>query len=94
MSAYDEYPQFDGLSSSEMLRLIIEARLSRTDIQIAASRLVWGMEYADIGAAVGMDRSAVSKRLRGQIVPRIELVIHAEMRAQSAKVAAMINQYK
>jgi len=92
--AYDEYPQFDGLSSSEMLHLIIEARLSRTDIQIAASRLVWGMEYADIGAAVGMDRSAVSKRLRGQIVPRIELVIHAEMRAQSAKVAAMINQYK
>lgn len=94
MPAYDEYPQFDGLSSSEMLHLIIEARLSRTDIQIAASRLVWGMEYADIGAAVGMDRSAVSKRLRGQIVPRIELVIHAEMRAQSAKVAAMINQYK
>lgn len=75
MSAYDEYPQFDSLSSSEMLRLIIEARLSRTDIQIAASRLVWGMEYADIGAAVGMDRSAVSKRLRGQIVPRIELVM-------------------
>ena len=94
MPAYDEYPQFNGLSSSEMLHLIIEARLSRTDIQIAASRLVWGMEYADIGAAVGMDRSAVSKRLRGQIVPRIELVIHAEMRAQSAKVAAMINQYK
>lgn len=94
MPAYDEYPQFDGLSSSEILHLIIEARLSRTDIQIAASRLVWGMEYADIGAAVGMDRSAVSKRLRGQIVPRIELVIHAEMRAQSAKVAAMINQYK
>ena len=94
MPAYDEYPQFDGLSSSEILHLIIEARLSRTDIQIAASRLVWGMEYADIGATVGMDRSAVSKRLCGQIVPRIELVIHAEMRAQSAKVAAMINQYK
>lgn len=94
MPAYDEYPQFDGLSSSEMLHLIIEARLSRMDIQIAASRLVWGMEYADIGATVGMDRSAVSKRLHGQIVPRIELVIHAEMRAQSAKVAAMINQYK
>ncbi len=74
MNMYDEYPQFDGLPSSEMSRLIIEARLSRTDVQIAASRLVWGMEYADIGAVVGMDRSAVSKRLRGQIVPRIELV--------------------
>lgn len=77
MIKYDEYPQFDGITSSVMSRLIIEARLSPTDVQIAASRLVWSMDYADIGAAVGMDRSAVSKRLRGQIVPRIELVIQA-----------------
>lgn len=76
MTLYEEYPQFDGLSSSVMSRLIIEARLSPTDVQIAASRLVWGMDYADIGAAVGMDRSGVSKRLRDKIVPRIELVTH------------------
>lgn len=75
MTLYDEYPQFDGISASVMSRLILEARLAPADIQIAASRLVWGMDYADIGAAVGMDRSAVSKRLRGQIVPRIELVM-------------------
>lgn len=75
MTLYDEYPQFDGVSSSVMSRLILEARLAPADIQIAASRLVWGMDYADIGAAVGMDRSAVSKRLRGQIVPRIELIL-------------------
>lgn len=72
---YEEYPQFDGVTSSVMSRLIIEARLSPTDVQIAASRLVWGMDYADIGAAVGMDRSAVAKRLRDRIVPRIELII-------------------
>lgn len=76
MQLYDEYPQFDGVSSSCMSRLIIEARLSPTDVQIAASRLVWGMDYADIGAAVGMDRSGVSKRLRERIVPRIQLVMH------------------
>lgn len=29
------------------------------------------MDYADIGAAVGMDRSAVSERLRASIVPRM-----------------------
>lgn len=75
MTLYDEYPQFDGISSSVMSRLILEARLSPTDVQIAASRLIWGMDYADIGAAVGMDRSAVSKRLRGQIVPRVELIM-------------------
>lgn len=74
-ATYDEFPQFDGFSSSAMSRLILEARLSPTDIQIAASRLVWGMDYADIGAAVGMDRSGVSKRLHGQIVPRLVLVL-------------------
>lgn len=75
MPLYGEYPQFDGVSSSAMSRLIIEARLSPIDVQIAASRLVWGMDYADIGATVGMDRSAVSKRLKGLIVPRIELIL-------------------
>lgn len=75
MTLYEEYPQFDGVSSSCMSRLIIEARLSPVDVQIAASRLVWGMDYADIGAAVGMDRSGISKRLRDKIVPRIELVM-------------------
>lgn len=74
MPLYDEYPQLDGLTASGMSRLILEARLSPTDVHIAAARLVWGMDYADIGAAVGMDRSAVSKRLRSLIVPRIELV--------------------
>lgn len=75
MALYDEYPQFDGLTASVLSRLIIEARLAPSDVQIAASRLVWGMDYADIASAVGMDRSAVSKRLRTQIVPRIELVL-------------------
>lgn len=75
MNLYDEYHQFDGVSASCMSRLIIEARLSPIDVQIAASRLVWGMDYADIGAAVGMDRSGVSKRLRDKIVPRITLVM-------------------
>lgn len=74
MTLYDEFPQFDGVTASTMSRLILEARLSPTDVQIAASRLIWGMDYADVAAAVGMDRSAVSRRLRGQIVPRIALI--------------------
>ena len=72
---YGEFPQFDGLTGGELARAILEARLSPTDVQISTSRLIWGMEYADIGAAVGMDRSAVAKRLRGQIVPRLEMAI-------------------
>lgn len=72
---YREFPQFDGVNSSTMCRLILEARLSPTDVQIAASRLVWGMEYPDIAAAIGRDRSGVSERLREIIVPRIEMVM-------------------
>ncbi len=72
---YGEYPQFVGLTGGELARAILEARLSPTDVQISTSRLIWGMEYADIGAAVGMDRSAVAKRLLGQIVPRLEMAI-------------------
>lgn len=72
---YREFPQFDGVNSSTMCRLILEARLSPTDVQIAASRLVWGMDYPDISAAIGRDRSGVSERLREVIVPRIEMVM-------------------
>lgn len=77
---YGEFPQFDGLTGGELARAILEARLSPTDVQISTSRLIWGMEYADIGAAVGMDRSAVAKRLRGQIVPRLEMAIQGARR--------------
>ena len=72
---YREFPQFDGVNSSTMCRLILEARLSPTDVQIAASRLVWGMDYPDSAAALGRDRSGVSERLREIIVPRIEMVM-------------------
>lgn len=72
---YREFPQFDGVNSSTMCRLILEARLSPADVQIAASRLVWGMDYPDIAAALGRDRSGVSERLREIIVPRIEMVM-------------------
>lgn len=68
---YREFPALDGVPAYMMARLIIEARLSPKDVQIAASRLIWSMDYADIGAAVGMDRSAVSERLRASIVPRM-----------------------
>ena len=72
---YREFRQLDGVNSSTMCRLILEARLSPTDVQIAASRLVWGMDYPDIAAALGRDRSGVSERLRETIVPRIEMVM-------------------
>lgn len=68
---YMEFPDLKNVPGYMMARLILEARLSPHDVQIAASRLIWGMDYADIGAAVGMDRSAVSERLKGRIIPHM-----------------------
>ena len=69
MPAYDEYPQFDGLSSSEMLHLIIEARLSRTDIQIAACKR--NPEYAngmlDAWKAIHAEMLAETAEVRAMI---------------------------
>ena len=84
---YREFPQFDGVNASTMCRLILEARLSPTDVQIAASRLVWGMEYPDIAAAIGRDRSGVSDRLREIIVPRIEMVMYPSDRGDLMRAA-------
>lgn len=64
---YGEFPQFDGLTGGELARAILEARLSPTDVQISTSRLIWGMEYADIGAAVGMDMMARAAEVKAMI---------------------------
>lgn len=70
-NVYKEFPQLQHVPGYMMARLILEARLAPKDVQIASARLVWSMDYQDIAAAVGMDRSAVSERLRTQIVPRL-----------------------
>ena len=78
MPAYDEYPQFDGLSSSEMLHLIIEA-------------------HAVVERMIEKYKSTEAYRSNPEYARGMTdawKAIHAEMRAQSAKVAAMINQYK
>ena len=71
---YREYSELGGVPAYMIARLILEARLSPRDVQIAASRLIWSMDYTDIGAAVGMDRSSVSERLKTSIVPRMMAV--------------------
>ena len=70
-SVYTEFPDLQAVPAFMMARLIIESRLSPRDVQIAASRLMWSLDYADIALSVGMDRSAVSERLRTSIVPRM-----------------------
>lgn len=57
-NVYREFPALDGVPAYMMARLILEARLSPKDVQIAASRLIWAMDYADIGAAVAENATA------------------------------------
>jgi DNA-directed RNA polymerase specialized sigma24 family protein len=75
MRNYNEFPQLARMASPRRSELIALACLSRTDETIARMRLIDGCDYADIGAAVNMDRTGVSKRLRKTIVPRIEMFI-------------------
>lgn len=68
---YDEYPQFAGYGTKAMICIIEDARLSRTDQEIALGRLVEHRDYADIAAQLHRDRSGVSKRLRHIIIPHL-----------------------
>lgn len=75
MRNYSEYPQLTRMPAHRRAEIIALAGLSRSDETIARMRLIDGIDYADIGAAVNMDRTGVSKRLRNIIVPQIELFI-------------------
>lgn len=75
MRNYNEFPQIARMPRTQRSDLITLACLSRTDDTIARMRLLDGEDYIDIGAAVNMDRTGVSKRLRNTIVPRLELFL-------------------
>lgn len=61
-----------GLDANELKALLKRSTLSREDRQIAISCLIWDMAYTDIGAAVHMDRTTVSRRMRNVIAPQLE----------------------
>lgn len=50
-----------------MERRISDARLGKTNTTIARMRLIDRMDYVDIGAEVGYDRTTVSRRMRNII---------------------------
>lgn len=72
MRNYNEFPQLARMRKDEKSDLISQACMSHQDQTIARMRLIDGVDYIDIGAEVGMDRTGVSKRLRNTIVPRLE----------------------
>ena len=72
MRNYNEFPRLARMRREQKSDLIAGACLSKQDAAIARMRLIDGMDYADIGAEVGMDRTGASKRLRNTIVPKLE----------------------
>lgn len=63
------------LDAIELKALLKRSTLSREDRQIAISCLIWDMDYIDIGAAVHMDRTTVSRRMRNVIAPQLERLL-------------------
>ena len=63
-------PELDGLLTSELLRAIREANLGRENSQIARRYFIDREAMIDIGEEIGLDRSAISRRLK-DITPRV-----------------------
>ena len=70
--AAKKFPALAALDATELQKLLKRSTLSREDRQIAVPCLVWDMDYIDIGAAVHMDRTTVSRRMRNIIAPQLE----------------------
>ena len=64
MGARAGFPQFDGLTAAEFAQLLGLSKLSSEDKEIAAQKIIWKMDYIDIGEKVGMDRRTVSRHMQ------------------------------
>ena len=76
--AAKKFPSLAGLDAQELKKLLRRSTLSREDRQIAISCLIWDMDYIDIGAAVHMDRTTVSRRMRDVIAPQLERLMQKQ----------------
>ena len=83
--AAKKFPALAGLDATELQKLLKRSTLSRDDRQIATSCLIWDMDYIEIGAAVHMDRTTVSRRMRKIIAPQLEMLQGREKDRAGAK---------
>ncbi len=78
MGARAQFPQFDDLTAADFARLLNLSKLSREDKEIAAQKIVWNMDYVEIGENVGMDRRTVARHMQKEILPKLERVMEKE----------------
>lgn len=78
MGARAQFPQFENLTAAEFARLLNLSKLSREEKEIAAQKIVWKMDYIEIGENIGMDRRTVSRKMKDIILPELERMMHRE----------------
>lgn len=78
MGARAQFPQFENMTATEFARLLNLSKLSRDEKEIAAQKIIWQMDYIDIGERVGMDRRTVSRKMKDIILPEMERMMHRE----------------
>ena len=78
MGARAQFPQFDDLTAAEFAQLLNLSKLSREDKEIAAQKIVWNMDYVEIGENVGMDRRTVARHMQKEILPKLERILAKE----------------
>lgn len=78
MGARAQFPQFENLTAAEFARLLNLSKLSREEKEIAARKIVWKMDYIEIGENIGMDRRTVSRKMKDIILPELERMMHRE----------------
>lgn len=78
MGARAQFPQFEDLTAAEFARLLNLSKLSRDEKEIAAQKIIWKMDYVEIGENIGMDRRTVSRKMKDIILPELERMMHKE----------------
>lgn len=78
----NRYPELADLDAEDINKLLKRSRLSKEDRKIATSCLVKEMDYIEVGAAVHMDRTTVSRRMRWNIVPHLMQLQRKEKKAK------------
>ena len=78
MGARAQFPQFENLTAAEFARLLNLSKLSRDEKEIAAQKIIWKMDYIEIGENIGIDRRTVSRKMKDFILPELERMMHRE----------------
>lgn len=75
MGARAQFPQFNELTAAEFAQLLNLSKLSSEDKEIAAQKIIWHMDYVDIGEKIGMDRRTVARHMQKDILPELERML-------------------